>query len=386
MRVLVVGGGPAGLYFAGLLKRSFPDYSITVLERNRRGATYGFGVVFPEAALGYLGDADKVSHARIVAALETWRDLTLVHRDRRVIIDGNGFSGIARLELLRLLEEFCREPGVILRHGVEARPGDLVGFDLVVGADGINSSVQLAGARVFKPRVDTLTNRFIWYGTKQVFDTLTLTFRSDEHGHYVAHHYRYSPEMSTFIVECDDATYNAVGFGTMSDGESQAYCERLFGADLGGNTLISNNSAWRQFPVSRVEKWVDGNRVLVGDALRGVHFSIGSGTRLALEDAIALWRAILEFPNDVHEALRAFETARRPVVEKLLAAAAGSYGWYEEIARHMRLDPLDLAYEYMTRSGRVDEARLRRIAPRFMADYDQSKSANPRVGSTTLGH
>ena len=375
MRVLVVGGGPAGLYFAGLLKRSNPSHEVTILERNPPGATYGFGVVFPEAALGYLGDADGPSHARIVQALETWRDLTIVHRDRAVTIDGNGFSGIARLELLRLLAAFCEEAGVVVRHGAEARAEDLEGYDLVVGADGINSMVRELGAATFWPRIKTLTNWFIWYGTRRVFDTLTLTFRANNDGHFVAHHYRYTPEMSTFIVECDAETYDAAGFAGMSEVDSQAYCQRVFAGDLGDNTLTSNNSTWRQFPVTSVENWIDGNRVLIGDALRSVHFSIGSGTRLALEDAIALWRALVEFPNDVGDALRAFEAARRPVVEKLLNAAAGSYGWYENIAEHMRLGPFDLAYDYMTRSGRVDEARLRNIAPRFMDDYDRSRLA-----------
>ncbi|MBL6597897.1 MAG: FAD-dependent monooxygenase [Alphaproteobacteria bacterium] len=375
MRVLVVGGGPAGLYFAGLLKRSNPSHEVTILERNPPGATYGFGVVFPEAALGYLGDADGPSHARIVQALETWRDLTIVHRDRAVTIDGNGFSGIARLELLRLLAAFCEEAGVVVRHGAEARAEDLEGYDLVVGADGINSMVRELGAATFWPRIETLTNWFIWYGTRRVFDTLTLTFRANNDGHFVAHHYRYTPEMSTFIVECDAETYDAAGFAGMSEVDSQAYCQRVFAGDLGDNTLTSNNSTWRQFPVTSVENWIDGNRVLIGDALRSVHFSIGSGTRLALEDAIALWRALVEFPNDVGDALRAFEAARRPVVEKLLNAAAGSYGWYENIAEHMRLGPFDLAYDYMTRSGRVDEARLRNIAPRFMDDYDRSRLA-----------
>jgi 2-polyprenyl-6-methoxyphenol hydroxylase-like FAD-dependent oxidoreductase len=379
MRVLVIGGGPAGLYFAGLLKRSFPSHSVTVLERNPRRATYGFGVVFPEAALGYLGEADRSSYERITAALETWRDLTLVHRNQRVTVDGNGFSGIARLELLRLMEEFCEAVGVLLRHGVEASAKDLPEFDLVVGADGLNSAVRSAGHGVFKPRVDTLTNWFIWYGTEQVFDTLTLTFRGNGHGHFVAHHYRYSPGMSTFIVECDAPTHAAAGLDAMNEVESRAYCQALFAADLGGNALISNNSTWRQFPVSRVENWIDGNRVLIGDALRSVHFSIGSGTRLALEDSIALWRAVIEFPCDVRLALQAFEAARRPVVDKLLNAAAGSYGWYEDIARHMRLDPLDLAYAYMTRSGRVDEARLRGIAPRFMQRYDRARETDSRL-------
>jgi len=227
----------------------------------------------------------------------------MVHRDRRVTIDGNGFSGIARLELLRLLELFCEDAGVRLRHETEARPKNLGRFDLVVGADGVNSSVQAAGHDIFRPNVAALTNWFIWYGTEQVFDKLTLTFRDNGDGHFVAHHYRYSPGMSTFIVECDAPTYAEAGFPTMSERECQADCQQLFSADLGGKALISNHSTWRQFLVARVENWIDGNRVHIGDALRSVHFSIGSGTRLALEDTIALWRAIVAFPKDTHEAL-----------------------------------------------------------------------------------
>ena len=184
--------------------------------------------------------------------------------------------------------------------------------------------------------------------------------------------------MSTFIVECDAATFQSAGFARMTDDESRAYCERIFAPDLDDHVLISNRSEWRRFPVTRVEEWIDGNKVLIGDALRSVHFSIGSGTRLALEDSIALWRAFLEHPEDVPAALDGFVAARRPIVDKLLAAAAGSYGWYEDIAQRMQLAPLDLAYDYMTRSGRVNEERLRRIAPRFMRVYDRDRGAVPQ--------
>ena len=379
MRVLVVGGGPAGLYFADLFKRSFPTHAVTLVEQNAPGATYGFGVVFAETALGYLAEADPTSYQRITAALETWRDLTLVHRDRRLSIDGNGFSGISRLELLRILERFCGDAGVEIRHGETATIDSIKGFDLVVGADGLNSVVQSAGASVFRPQRDTLNNRFVWYGVSRMFETLTLTFRQNADGHFVAHHYRYAPDRSTFIVECDAATFQLAGFARMTDQQSRAYCERVFAPDLDGHALISNKSDWRRFPVTRVEEWVDGNKVLIGDALRSVHFSIGSGTRLALEDSIALWRAFLEYPEDVPAALAAFEAARRPIVDKLLAAAAGSYGWYEDIAQRMQLSPLDLAYDYMTRSGRVNEERLRRIAPRFMQVYDRDRESDSQI-------
>ena len=380
-RVLVVGGGPAGLYFAALIKRSFPRHRVTLIEQNPRGATYGFGVVFSDAALGYLAEADPVSHRRIGAALETWRDLTLVHQDQRILIDGNGYSGIARLDLLRILEAFCEAVGVILRFGEAVTPDMLANHDLIVGADGLGSVVKRAGSDTFQPSTNLLANRFVWYGTTQLFDTLTLTFRANEDGHFVAHHYRYSPEMSTFIVECDAATFQRAGLSAMTDAQSRAYCERLFAPDLQAHALISNKSNWRQFPVTRVARWSRGNMVLIGDALRSVHFSIGSGTRLALEDAIALWRGFLAHPNNVPEALAAFEEARRPVVDKLLAVAAGSYHWYETLAERMQREPMDFALDYMMRSGRINQDRLRRIAPRFMAAYDQSRA--PLSGSNS---
>lgn len=215
--------------------------------------------------------------------------------------------------------------------------------------------------------MEWLTNRFAWYGTRQVFECLSLTFRANQDGHFVAHHYRHGPEMSTFVVECDDITWRCAGLDRMSDDESRAYCERVFAPDLGGHPLMSNKSIWRQFPLLATRRWRVGNIVLIGDALRTVHFSIGSGTRLAFEDAIALDRAFGEAGDDVPRALAAFERERRPVVEKIIAAANASSYWYERLPEKMTLKPWQLAYDYMTRSGRMTDERLRELSPKFMA-------------------
>jgi 2-polyprenyl-6-methoxyphenol hydroxylase-like FAD-dependent oxidoreductase len=363
MRISIVGAGPAGLLFALLAKRRFPEWGIVVTEQNRSDATFGFGVVFSQGALGFLERDAPDLHAALSARMESWPMQRIVHRDEAIDIDGNGFSAIARLQLLEFLQVLCREAGVEMRFGqrLEALPP----ADLVVGADGLNSIVR--GTPGFVPQIEWLTNRFVWYGTRQRFDCLTLTFRESAHGAFVAHHYRYSADMSTFIVECDAPTWQRAGLGRMSDAESQAYCERVFAADLGGHALVSNNSTWRQFPLLSNGVWSAGNRVLIGDALRSLHFSIGSGTRLAFEDAIALDAAFAAAGENVPAALGAYERERRPVVEKLFAAAGASSLWYETFpARMGRFDALGLAYDYMMRSGRMSDERLRALAPDFM--------------------
>jgi 2-polyprenyl-6-methoxyphenol hydroxylase-like FAD-dependent oxidoreductase len=367
MRIAVIGAGPAGLLFSLLVRRRFPDWRVEVFERNPARATYGFGVVFSEGALAFLErDEPGLSHA-LGAAMQRWPIQRIVHRGERVDIDGNGFSAIARLRLLEILQELCRKAGVAIEYGRALESlAEAEGADLVVGADGANSLVRRIFESGFHPEVELLGNRFAWYGTRRSFDCLTLTFRESEHGAFVAHHYRYSPEMSTFIVECDAATWSRAGFENMPDGVSRAYCERVFAEDLAGETLVENKSAWRQFPLLSNRNWSVGNKVLIGDALRTVHFSIGSGTRLALEDAIALERALAECGADVPAALAAFERERRPVVEKLLAAANASSYWYERFPEKMCQAPWDLAHDYMTRSGRMSDDRLRRIAPKFM--------------------
>jgi len=374
MRVAVIGAGPAGLLFSLLAKRRNPSWRIEVAEQNPEGATYGFGVVFSDGALAFL-ERDEPQLSNIMqAAMERWPMQRIVHRDERVDIDGNGFSAIGRLALQEILRKLCGDAGVEIGYGRAVTAlEELDGADVVVGADGSNSLVRGALQELFQPRIELLTNRFAWYGTTQPFDCLTLTFRSNEHGAFVAHHYRHARAMSTFVVECDELTWNRAGLGRMDDAQSRAYCERIFAPDLDGHPLVSNKSLWRQFPLLSNRCWSSGKFVLIGDALRTVHFSIGSGTRLAFEDAIALDRAFGEAGEDVPRALAAFERERRPVVEKLLAAANASSYWYERFPEKMREAPWRLAYDYMTRSGRMTDDRLREQAPKFMASVEAAR-------------
>jgi len=378
MHAAVIGAGPAGLLFALLAKRRFPRWRIEVHEQNPAGATFGFGVVFSQGALAFLERDAPDLHAQLAARMESWPMQRIVHRGEAEDVDGNGFSAIGRLQLIQFLQRLCEEQGVQIRFDsrLEAPPP----ADLVVGADGLNSAVRQG--RGFAPQIEWLSNRFIWYGTAQRFDCLTLTFRENEHGAFVAHHYRYSPAMSTFIVECDAATWRRAGLDRMDDAASRAYCERVFAPDLGGRPLVSNKSIWRQFPLLQNRVWRVGNAVLIGDALRSMHFSIGSGTRLAFEDAIALDRGFGEAGEDVPVALAAFERERRPVVEKLFAAASASSYWYEEFPDRMaRFDALALAYDYMTRSGRMNAERLRATAPRFMARVEAARGPGKSLSS-----
>jgi 2-polyprenyl-6-methoxyphenol hydroxylase-like FAD-dependent oxidoreductase len=373
-RIAVLGGGPAGLYFAYLWKRRHPLSEVAVFEQNAAGATFGFGVVFSDRALDFLRADDAETADLITARMETWRDITLMHRGERLAIDGIGFSAIGRLELLSLLEERARSVGVEPRHGVPVRSVDeLDGYDLIVAADGVNSLVRRTFEGDFKTSLSCLDNKFIWYGTTKRFETLSQTFVETKLGTFNAHHYRYGPAMSTFIVECDRATWLNAGFADKGPDETRAICEDAFADVLQRHPLISNKSVWRNFPWLWNERWSHRNMVLVGDALHTAHFSIGSGTRLALEDAIALVNALDEAP-DLPAGLESYEATRRPAVEKLVAASKASAAWYERFPDHMRLDPLDLAMSYITRSGRVDPERLRAMSPRFMAAYDAGRA------------
>jgi 2-polyprenyl-6-methoxyphenol hydroxylase-like FAD-dependent oxidoreductase len=374
MRIAILGAGPAGLYLGYLIKRRLPDADVTVFEQNPADATFGFGVVFSDRALEFLREDDEETYAAIVPHMEFWHDITLVLRGERIAIDGIGFAAIGRLKLLQLLQARAASVRVAAVYNCAVKSLDeLADFDLVVGADGVNSLVRNTLADRFGASLRFLSNRFAWFGTEKRFETLTQTFVETEWGAFNAHHYRYEPGKSTFLVETDAATFERAGFSGMSEAESRAMCERVFAEALDGEPLISNNSIWRQFPIVGNERWSHGKYVLLGDALHTAHFSIGSGTRLAMEDAIALDKALAAQPDDLRAALTSYETARRPILEKLVAAANGSADWYQRFAEHMKLPAADFAMSYITRSGRVDIERLRKLSPRFVSWWEHQR-------------
>ena len=374
MRVVIVGAGPAGLYLAYLLRRSKLDVDVEIFEQNPAGATFGFGLVFSERALEFPNVEDPATHAAIKPALETWNDSILVHKGREIRIDGMGYTGIGRLRLLQLLQARSRSAGIEPRYLHPIDGLDACGqADLIVGADGVNSLVRRSHEDVFGTTVSLFTNRFAWFGTAKRFEALTHTFIETELGYFNAHHHRHAPDMSTFVVEVDEATFFRAGFDSMDLDRTQTVSECVFAETLDGHGLVSNKSIWRQFPTVWNDRWSAGNRVLIGDAAHTAHFSIGSGTRLALEDAIALVKALEIHAQDIPASLAAYEAARKPLVAKLVAAADSSAVWYEQFARHMALAPMDFAMSYITRSGRVDLERLRRSSPAFVAAYEASR-------------
>ena len=379
MRIVILGAGPAGLYLAYLVKRRRADTDITVIEQNPADATFGFGVVFSDRALEFLREDDQETHAAIVPRMESWSDIAIVHRGERVAIDGVGFAAIGRLKLLRLLQARVRSVGVAPVYSRMVRNLDeLDGADLIVGADGVNSLVRRTREQDFGATTRLLTNRFAWFGTTKRFETLTQTFVETDLGFFNAHHYRHAQDLSTFIVEVDQATFGRAGFAQMGERETRTLCERVFAHALDGCPLISNNSIWRQFPIVHNERWWARNNVLIGDALHTAHFSIGSGTRLAMEDAIALDRALAANPDNTGAALATYEATRRPILDKLVAGANDSATWYEHFAEHMKLAPTDFAMSYVTRSGRVDIERLRKLSPRFVEKFERDRSGSDR--------
>ncbi len=380
-KINVIGGGPAGLYFAILMKRQDPSREIIVVERDGPDDTFGWGIVFSDQTFSYLEESDQPSFQQIVSACEIWDNVDVVHKGERVTIRGNRFSGIGRLKFLSILRDRCRELGVELRfHTNVADVEPYRDCDLMIGADGANSVVRRAYQDFFQPSIDVRKNKYIWLGTNQLFHGLTLIFRENEAGHFIAHSYKFNKTTSTFIVECDEATWRNAGFDNKSEPETCEYLQRVFEADLGGHKLLTNNFVrWINFPLVRNRKWSHENLVLLGDALHTAHFSIGSGTKLALEDSIALAKCFAELA-DVTAALQEFERARRPVVEALQDAAFSSLLMLENIAEDWRLEPLPFAYKMMTRSGRVTHEKLKRRDPEFVASYEAWLRKQPDSG------
>lgn len=372
MRIAIVGAGPAGLYASILIKRLRPQAEVRVLEQNPADATFGFGVVFSDQALAFLRDDDPETADLIEARMTHWSDIAVVHRGERIAIDGIGFSGIGRLELLMLLQERARALGVEPDYELRLEsPTELADADLIIGADGLNSVLRGAAPEAFGEEITYLENRFIWYGAERAFEALTQTFIETPLGPMNAHHYAYAPGRATFIIEMTAETFGRSGFAEMAEPDYRAACEALFAESLQGARLIPNNSVWRRFPELTCRNWHHGRQVLVGDALHTAHFSIGSGTRLALEDVIALVKALQAEDWEVERALPAYQAARQPVLEKILQAAARSAAWYEDFDRHMALEPWPFALSYIRRAGRLDAERLRSLAPRFAAALEE---------------
>ena len=371
MKIAVIGGGPAGLYFALLMNKHDPRHEIRVYEQNAADATYGWGVVFSGVALAFLREADEEFYREFTAGHERCNDMEIVHRGIHVPLQGNDFSRTSRIDLLNVLQRACERAGVVLDFG--KRIDDvttLSGVDVIVAADGANSAIRKQFATHFEPHVEWRRNKFAWYGTHQLFRAVSLIFRETPHGVFIAHSYQYSKSSSTFLVEVDPDTWRRAGLDRMSDEESRRYCEEVFHPELGGNQLLSNRSLWFQANIVRNSNWTYRNIVLLGDALRTVHFSLGSGTRMAMQDAIALHRALVQCGEDIPAAFRAFESVRRPASADFQSAAAKSLDWYEGIASKMGLDPVSFAYDYMRRTGRVSHAELRERDPDLVAAYE----------------
>ena len=373
MKINIIGAGPAGLYFAALMKRHDSSHDITLYERGPRAATWGFGVVFSDRALEFLRADDEELYQYLTPHMETWPDLTIAVNDTKIPISGNGFAATGRLEMLTLMYDYVERLGIQIEFDTEITSLEqMKDADLIVGANGAFSWVRAENEDKFGTSCDWRPNKFIWYGTSKVFDSLSLTFRETDFGVFCAHHYRYSPTMSTFLVEVEDETWKRAGFEHMSPEDTVRCCEKVFAKELDGQPIISNNSHWRNFPAIWNERWSFDNVVIIGDALRTAHFSIGSGTRLAMEDSVALFKAFKEQGNDVKAALACFQERRLPPMKKIWDAANISLGWYESMDEKIKmLTPVELAYSYMTRTGRVNHAEVRRRDPGLADAYEQ---------------
>lgn len=391
MRIVVIGGGPGGLYAAILLKKGRPSAQVTVLERNRPDDTFGFGVVFSDATLEDLATADAPSYEAITRCFYHWDDIHIHYRGERISSTGHGFAGMSRHTLLRILQNRARQLGVEVEFEQEVVDAStLLDVDLVVASDGVNSGVRERFAAHFRPRIDERPNRFVWLGTSRPFPAFTFFFKENEHGLWRVHAYQYDVQgNATFIVETTEEAWRAAGLAEASEAETLHFCQALFSEELEGHRLIGNRSIWRRFPTVRNERWHHENLVLIGDAAHTAHFSVGSGTRLAMMDAIALKEALEnhgllgregeayseEASGDatasaIRSALADYEAARRPGVESIQRAAQASLQWFEDTERYMELEPLQFAFALLTRSLRISHENLRARDPELVFQVD----------------
>ncbi len=365
-----MGGGPAGLYAGILLKKADPDRDIRILERNRPDDTFGFGVVFSDATMRELRSADEETYDAIAGAFAHWDDIDVHYGGRVLRSGGHGFAGLSRRRLLHILQERAGALGIELRFEHEVADIDeLRAADLVIAADGVNSAVRAQYAEHFGPRIDVRPNRFVWLGTTRPFDAFTFYFREDEHGLWRVHAYQYEDGHATFIVEAREETWQKTGLAEDDEDGAVAFCEALFAEELEGHPLLKNRSVWRQFPTVSNERWHHENVVLLGDAAHTAHFSVGSGTRIAMLDGIALTDA-LSAGSDLETALTAYEAERRPAVESLQRAAQASLQWFEDTERYMELEPMQFAFTLLTRSLRITHDNLRVRDAAFVDEVD----------------
>ncbi len=381
MRIVCMGGGPAGLYFAVLMKKAFPQVAIEVVEKNRPDETFGWGVVFSKETLGALRDADGPSLASIEQRFVYWDDIETFLDEQRTVSTGHGFCGLARGDLLAILQARCRELGVSITFERELPAEPLPQADLLLGSDGVHSVLRERYAQDFKPTLDLRRCKFTWLGSTQPLEAFTFHFKTTPHGLFQVHAYPFTKEplqpsgaRSTFIVECREEVWRRAGLDTKTEAESVAFLEQLFATELQGHRLCANKSIWRTFPTVRCEQWVRGNLVLLGDAAHTAHFSIGSGTKLAMEDAIALVAAFQHVGLDVARALAHYQAARKPEVERLQHAAQTSLEWFENAARYTAQPPLQFTFNLMTRSRRITWNNLRARDPALVRAADSAFS------------